>query len=135
MEMAAELSSPEAQKISFITSNKGQLLMQLGQYLYRCHKTTIKKKYWVCIHNGCKVSVHTDINNTYLCGGNSQHGHEPNPEMIAARNVRQKIKERVLKETVPTTMIYEQEIANAPLNSMTLAILPTSLEMSTSVRF
>lgn len=51
-------------------------------------------KYWVYIHNGCKVSVHTDINNTYLYGGNSQHGHELNPEMIAARNVREKSTER-----------------------------------------
>lgn len=135
MEIESKLSLPERKNVSFVTSNKGQLLLLLDQYLYRCHKTTKKKKYWTCIFNGCNVSIHTNVDNTYLSGGNSQHEHGPNPEMIAVRSVRQKIKERVLNETTPTTMIYEQEISNISLNSMTVAILPTSAEMSRRVKF
>ncbi len=134
MQTTTESSLQGTMNISFITSNKGQLLLLLDQYLFRCHKKTAKKKYWVCIHNGCKVSIHTDINDTYVCGGDTQHDHEPNPEMIAIRKVRQKMKERALEETIPTTMIYEQEVSNASLDSMTLAVLPTSLEMSTCIK-
>ncbi|CAF1113616.1 unnamed protein product [Rotaria sordida] len=81
----------------------------------------------------CKKSVHTDANDIYFCGGTEPHDHEPNPDMIAARNVRNKIKERALQEMTPISMIYEQEISNSSINSTTIAILPTCQELGPTV--
>ena len=131
---AAGLSVDGGINISFITSNKGQLLLLLNQYLYRCNKKTSKKKYWVCVCTGCKVAIHTDVMNVYVCGGTAEHDHQPNPEMVDVRNARQRMKKRALAETIPTSMIYEQELANPSVNSTTLAIFPTSLEMSTCLQ-
>ena len=104
--------------ISFITSNKVQVLLLLNQYLYRCNKKTMKKKYWVCVHSGCEVSIHTDVMNVYVCGGIAEHCHQPNPEMFDVRNARQRMKER----------------SNPSVNSTSQAIFPTSLEMSTCLQ-
>ncbi|CAF2396034.1 unnamed protein product [Rotaria sp. Silwood2] len=112
--------------ISFITSNKGHLLLVLNDYLYKCNKKKANKKYWVCISNGCKVYIQTDPNNTYLCSVRAPHDHEPNPEMVEAKNVHQKIKERALKELTSISMIYEQEVSKTSLSTTTVAILPTN---------
>ncbi|CAF4963719.1 unnamed protein product, partial [Rotaria sp. Silwood1] len=56
--------------------------------------------------------VPTDLNDKYLHGGTDQHCHEPNPEIIEARQVSAKD-----KRTNPTT----------------LAVLPTSQEIYPSV--
>ncbi len=120
--------------ITFIKSNKGQPLLVLNNYLYNCNKKTAKKKYWVCISSGCTMYVHTDINDTYVCGGVAQHNHESNPEMVTVRQVRDKIKERALNEIIPISMIYEQETSKTSINSTTLAILPTCQEIGTFVK-
>ena len=123
--------SPDKENIhlSFITSNKGQQLLVLNDYLYKCNKKTTVKKYWICVNNSCKTAVHTDLNDVYLSGGKSLHDHEPNPDAITARKVRHNIKERAWKEIIPIPMIYEQEIAKVPPNSTAIAILPTSREI------
>lgn len=61
--------------ISSIKSNNGQLLLRLYQYLYRCNKKTVKKKYWVCIYNRCKASVYTDVLNIDVFGGTAERDH------------------------------------------------------------
>ncbi|CAF4050241.1 unnamed protein product [Rotaria sordida] len=94
-------------KVTFVKSNKGQLLLSLNGYLYKCNKGKENKKY---------------------CGGIEAHDHEPNPDMIAARIVRNKIKERAVQENLPLSMIYEQEVSNSSTNSTTTAILPTCQE-------
>ncbi|CAF4487910.1 unnamed protein product, partial [Rotaria sp. Silwood2] len=133
MNATPESSGKENINISFITSNKGQLLLLLNNYLYQCNKKTIKKKYWQCISKGCTVYLHTDTNNIYLGGDVPEHDHEPNPELVEVRQVRQKIKERALKEIIPISMIYEQETSHTSISSTTLAILPTSQEIYPSV--
>ena len=129
MDTTTQLSDKENINVTFITSNKGQLLLVLNGYLYKCNKKTKNKKYWICVSNGCKIYVHTDLNNMYQCGGKSEHNHEPNPEMITVRQVRHNIKERALKEVIPIAMIYEQEISKISTNPTSLAILPTSEEL------
>lgn len=58
-----------------------------------------------------------------------EHNHEPNLELVEARQVRQKIKERALKEMTPISLIDEQETSSTSISSTTLAILPTSQEI------
>jgi hypothetical protein len=120
--------------ITFIKSNKGQPFLVLNAYIYKCNRKATNKKYWVCTNNGCKVGLHTDLNDKYLCGGTAEHDHEPNPEMIIARQVRQNIKERTINEVIPIAMIYEQEILKPAVPSTTVAILPTCQEIGTFVK-
>jgi hypothetical protein len=134
MSAATELCDKENMNLRFIKSNKGQLLLVLKDYLYRCNKKTSRKKYWICIHNDCKMYVHTDLNDVYLCGGTQTHDHEPNPEMIVIKDVRQKMKERVLNEVIPASMIYEQELSKTSIDSTTLAILSTCQEIGKFVK-
>ncbi len=80
------------------------------------------------------MGLHTDLNNTYVCGGMDEHNHEPNPEMVIARQVRHNIKERAVNEMIPVAMIHEQEISKPSIHSTTVAILPTCQEIGTFVR-
>lgn len=73
--------------------------------------------------------VHTDLNDKYIRGSTEEHNHEPNPEMIKAKQFRQQVKERALKEIVPISIIYTEEISKISDSSTTLAILPTSQEI------
>ncbi|CAF4155088.1 unnamed protein product [Rotaria magnacalcarata] len=56
------------ENLSFIKSNKGQPLLVMNEQLYKCNKKTARKKYWICIVNGCSMVVHTDENDVYLYG-------------------------------------------------------------------
>ena len=94
MTTAADMSGKENIHVTFTKSNKGQLLLVLNGYLYRCNKKTSNKKYWKCTYHQCKKTIHTDLNDVYLCDATDLHDHEPNPDIIAARNVRNKMKER-----------------------------------------
>ncbi|CAF3511688.1 unnamed protein product [Rotaria sp. Silwood2] len=126
-------SDKENINVTFIKSNKNQLLLVLNDYLYKCNKKTAKKKYWMCTSKGCKMYVHTDSNDVYLCGGTDPHDHESNPEMIAVKDVRHKIKDRALNEVTPISMIYEQELSKTSISSTTMAIIPTCHEIGPSV--
>lgn len=113
----------------FTTSNKGQRLLVMNEQIYRCNKKTSNKKYWICAVSGCSMSVHTDENDMYLFGGKADHGHEPNSDLIQTICLRQKMKERVLKELTPINVIYEEETAKATVNERTVATFPTSQEI------
>jgi hypothetical protein len=73
--------------------------------------------------------VHTDSNGVYLCGGTDPHDHESNPEMIAVKDVRHKIKYRSLNEVTPISMFYEQKLSKTSISSTTMAIIPTCQEI------
>ena len=113
----------------FTTSNKGQRLLVINEQIYRCNKKTSNKKYWVCVVSGCSISVHTDKNDMYLCGGKIDHDHEPNSDLIRTICLRQKMKERVLKELTPIHVIYEEETAKDALNERTVATYPMNQEI------
>ena len=134
--MASTLDQIEKEniKVTFVKSNKGQLLLSLNGYLYKCNKGKGNKKYWYCTYKDCNKSVHTNSNDVYISGGTEAHDHEPNPDMISARIVRNKIKERVVQENLPLSLIYEQEVSNSSINSTTTAILPTCQELGIFVK-
>jgi hypothetical protein len=116
-------------KLSFIKSNKDQPLLVMNNYVYKCNKTTAKTKYWVCVVKGCRVYVHTSLNDEYSGGGKDAHSHAPNPELIQVKNVRQKMKERALNEVTSVGMIYDEEIAKATMTRSALAIFPADTEI------
>lgn len=116
-------------KIHFITSNKGQPLLVLNDYVYRCNKKTPKKKYWICTIVGCNVSVQTNIDGDYLSGRKDTHEHAANPELIEVRQTRQQIKQRVINELTPIGSIYDDEMSKTTMASTAVAIFPTISEM------
>lgn len=126
---STDQSAKTNMNVSFIKSNKGQPLLVLNSYVFRLNKKRKDKKYWVCSSAGCNVTVHTDLNDEYRCGGTAEHNHEPNPDMVLARQVRQNIKERAVNEVIPIAMIYEQEVSKPSVTTTTVAILPTCQEI------
>lgn len=129
MASTSEICDKENIILTFTKSNKGQPLIVLNGYLYKCNKKNSNKKYWICSHNECKKSIHTNLNDVYIRGDLNPHDHEPNPDLISAREVRIKIKERAVLENIPISMIYEQEVANPSINATTVAVLPTNEEL------
>ena len=116
-------------KLTFLKSNKNQLLLSFNGYLYQCNKEKGNTKYWYCIYKSCNRSIHTIATDVYIKGGTETHDHEPNPDTIAARIVRNKMKERIAQENIPVSMIYEQDVSNSSIDSTTIAILPTCQEL------
>ncbi|CAF0970596.1 unnamed protein product [Rotaria sordida] len=129
MEVTGEQSRTVDNDINFIISNKGQPLLVMNQYVYKCNKKTSIKKYWTCIVKNCNIYVHTDINNNYLFGGKSEHGHSPNPEFIEVKKTREQIKQRVINEQTPIGKIYDEEMSKTVMNSVAIAIFPTINEI------
>jgi hypothetical protein len=82
----SENSSSETQQsqISFTKSNKGKPIIIYENYLFKCNKITVLKKYWVCVEQECGVYVHTTINDELICitGG---HNHSVNPDQLATK--------------------------------------------------
>ena len=72
---------------SFITSNKARRLLVLNENVYRCNKKTARKKYWKCIVSCCTMSVHTDENDVYICGGKTNHDHQPNSDLVQTKRL------------------------------------------------
>ena len=114
-------------EISFATSNKGNPLIICDNYLFRCNKTTISKKYWICTEKDCCVYIHTNVNKE-LISVSGNHNHSANPDQLEAKILRDKMKERILAETTPITKIYDEEIVKAKLSKASAAILPTVIE-------
>ncbi|CAF4570128.1 unnamed protein product, partial [Rotaria sp. Silwood2] len=121
------LLKSEKVEISFVTSNKGNPLILCDNYLFRCNKTTARKKYWMCTEKGCSVYVHTTLNKELICL-NGVHNHLSSPEQLEAKLLRDKMKERILTETISITKIYDEEIVKAKLSKAAAAILPTVIE-------
>jgi hypothetical protein len=91
-------------KISFATSNKGKPLLIHENHLFKCNKITSIKKYWLCMERECGVYIHTSITDEFLCITRG-HNHLSNPDQLAAKLLRDKMKERILAETTSITII------------------------------
>ncbi|CAF1289483.1 unnamed protein product [Adineta steineri] len=115
--------------LSFLTSNKAQRLLVLNDNLFRCNKKNAKKRYWKCIVHGCTLTVHTDNNDVYKSGGTVNHDHPPHTDMIQTLKLRQQMKQRVIKELTPISVIYEEETAKASVDRAVLASFPTNQEI------
>ena len=116
-------------QISSIASNKGQRLLVLDEHIYRCNKKVVGKKYWVCMISGCSITIHTNEDDVYLCGGKSHYGHESSSDFIKNTRLRHQMKQRALDELTPINLIYKQEIAKASLNTSALATFRTNQEI------
>lgn len=115
--------------ISFITSNKGQRLLVTNENIYQCNKKTERKKYWKCVVVGCVMSIHTNENDSYLCGGKTNHDHQPHSDLIQAKNLHQQMKQRVSNEMTSISVIYEEETAKTTIDRSVLAAFPTNQEI------
>jgi hypothetical protein len=124
-----ENSSSKTQQfeISFATSNKGKPLLIHENHLFKCNKKTLSKKYWVCIERECDVYIHTSITDELICITRG-HNHPANPDQLAAKLLRDKMKERILAETTSITRIYDEEIVKANLSKAVAVAMPTIVE-------
>ena len=129
MDSPVALPVDTAEKISFVPSNKGQKLLVFNNHIYRCNKKTARKKYWNGGAKGGSVLVHTDENDVYIGGGKEDHNHEPNDDLIGKRNIRQEMKQRVMNEATPISLIYEEELSKAALSPSGTATFPTHQEI------
>ncbi|CAF5086664.1 unnamed protein product, partial [Rotaria sp. Silwood1] len=96
-------------EISFATSNKAS------------------KKYWMCSERECGVYIHTSVTDELL-SISGDHNHSANPDQIEVKLLRDKMKERILAETMSITKIYDEEIVKANLSKAATAIIPTVVE-------
>ncbi|CAF4293395.1 unnamed protein product [Rotaria sp. Silwood2] len=128
--MASSSSSSSTNSVvSFLTSNKGKQLLVYDKYVFRCNKTTLFKKYWTCTEHACNVSAHTNTKNEFLSIiGN--HNHIAEPHLLDVKQVKNKMKKRILSETTSLTKIYDEEVKKASLSPEAAATLPTVLEFS-----
>ena len=86
MEVATESTRNIKSDLNFISSNKGQPLLIMNQYIYKCNKKRSNKKCWVSVVKDCGVNVHTDTNQNYLSGGKTGGAHPKNPESLSFLN-------------------------------------------------
>jgi FLYWCH zinc finger domain len=102
----------------FTLSNKGKPQLIYNGHIFKCNKTTDKKKYWVCVESGCGIYIHTS----------GEHNYTANPRHIEVKLVRDKMKEQILSETTSITRISDEEIGKANLSHSATAILSTVVE-------
>lgn len=129
MSTGTDSSTSTDTNVSFIKSNKGEQLLVINDYIFRCNKKTNKKKYWICNVSGCTIRAQTDENDNYLTGGKGTHDHEPRSDFIDKIRLRQQMQQRVMNELTPINVIYEEEISKASINISALATFPTSHEI------
>lgn len=123
---------PTLSLISFITSQKGKLMLIIDDYLFKFNRASKSAKYWVCTSSGCSSKVHTTLDNQ-LIELMGEHNHPAEKEKIEVRKFREKVKERVVKETKPIPQIYEEECASLLLSFAAITLLPSEREMNSSL--
>lgn len=127
---SSDTTSTTKTNLAFITSNKGKKLLVYKNYIFRCNKTTIFKKYWVCNERNCGVFVHTSSKDEFISIV-GEHNHIVEPHFLDIRSVKEKMKERIFGETTSITKIYDEEVKKASLSAEAAAELPTVIEFRT----
>ncbi|CAF1552137.1 unnamed protein product, partial [Adineta ricciae] len=92
-------------------------------YIYKLNRQTSAKMYWICKHQGCTATVHTDKTDNYL-QSNGEHNHLIEPEELEVQLFRIALKDRVINETAPIPKIFDEEIAKARFSPNALANVP-----------
>ena len=110
--------------LEFSTTTKGKRLLLFGGYIYTLNKDRGKVKYWRCRDRSCTAFVHTDGKNNYKAHSGSHDGHLPSPEQIQLLKFKKQVKEGAIKEKTSIAHIYEQELVNANLSRISLALAP-----------
>ncbi len=113
--------------ISFLQSNKGKPLLVLNQRLFKCNKTTDSKRYWIYLEGGCGVSVHTNLANEFLSIFGIQD-YAVCPDELERKALKEKMKNRILAETMSITKIYDEEIVKAKPTTAGAAQFPMVIE-------
>ena len=113
-----------ANSLEYSTTTKGKRLLLFGGYVYTLNKDRGQVKYWRCRDRSCGAFVRTDGNDNYKAHFGIHDGHLPSPEQIKILKFKKQVKERVIKEKAPIAHIYEQELANANLSQISLALAP-----------
>ncbi|CAF4583089.1 unnamed protein product, partial [Rotaria sp. Silwood2] len=81
----------------------------------------------------CSAYIHTDQNDQYLGRSGDHNSHLPVPERIELSIFKEKVKERIVKETAAIGKIYENELASATLSEAALALAPLPNEAKSSL--
>ncbi|CAF5116728.1 unnamed protein product, partial [Rotaria sp. Silwood1] len=81
----------------------------------------------MCSERECGVYIHTSVTDELL-SISGDHNHSANPDQIEVKLLRDKMKERILAETMSITKIYDEEIVKANLSKAATAIIPTVVE-------
>ena len=117
--------------ISFSTSNKGNPILISDGYIYQLNKIRPKIKYWRCKNRMCSAYIHTDQNHQYMGKSGGHDSHLPIPETIEVSVFKEKVKDRVQKETTAIGKIYDNELLSAGLSEAALVMVPLLNEAST----
>ncbi|CAF4340540.1 unnamed protein product [Rotaria socialis] len=78
----------------------------------------------------CSASVHTDSNNQFIKNRGNHNSHLPSPEKIELRRFKNVVKTRVVHESTPIGVRYDQELARANFSQCGLATCLSSQEAS-----
>ena len=116
--------------INFSTSNKRKSILICDGFIYQLNKTRSTTKYWRCKDRLCSAYIHTDQNDKYMGKSGGHDSHLPIPESIEVTVFKEKVKERVVKETLAIGKIYDAELASATLSEAALALVPMPDEAS-----
>ena len=111
------------QTISWLASNKGNSLLVVDVLVFQSNKISAKVTYGKCELEECAVIAHIDSNDQ-LVKQKGEHTHLPSPECIEIWLLKKYTKDRVKLEAIPTTQIYEEELADAYLSVAALATAP-----------
>ncbi|CAF3435635.1 unnamed protein product [Rotaria socialis] len=76
----------------------------------------------------CSASVHTDSNNQFIKNRGNHNSHLPSPEKIELRRFKNVVKTRVVHESTPIGVRYDQELARANFSQCGLATCLSSQE-------
>jgi hypothetical protein len=119
--------------LEFSVSSKCKQVLLCSGFIFHLNKKHEHVKYWRCEVRSCGVSIQTDENNMYKATKGQHDIHLPDPERIELLGFKQKVKDRVVKETTPIARIYDQELATANLSSVALALAPLAKDARESL--
>jgi hypothetical protein len=119
--------------LEFSVSSRGKPVLLCNGFIFNLNKKHQHVKYWRCEVRSCAVSIQTDDNDVYKAMKGQHDIHLPAPERIELLGFKQKVKDRVMKETTPITRIYDQELAAANLSSVALALAPLAKDARESL--
>ncbi|CAF4087926.1 unnamed protein product, partial [Adineta steineri] len=119
-------------EVLFTLSNKGEPQVIYENAIFNFNQKNQSTKYWLCVEQQCGVYLHTNLTGEFT-RINGTHTHPVNPDQIAVKILRDRMKARILAETTSITRIYDKEIAKSNLSKGATAIMPTIVEFRSNM--
>ncbi|CAF4460280.1 unnamed protein product [Rotaria socialis] len=119
--------------LSFSTSNKRKPILICDGFSFQLNRTRPKLKYWRCKDRTCSAYIHTNHKNQYVGKSGDHNVHLPVPEQVEVAMFKEKVKERVVKETTAIGKIYDKEMASLNLSDGALGLIPLADEAKASL--